>query len=189
MINLETVLTSLGSAIISSGTLFLLGRMWIAKKLNENLEEFKSKLVKELEIVRHELNLVNTSFRGNIEYIFEYFSIVYRYYRLCQEVSHHSMIKTLKGDMVSTKERFISKLDGVIDDWKAIEGRIRLVFPEDILVIHDKFLNSFNSIKAIVISYSKEKEKPTKELKIAFEELHNIKDEMKLFKILYRIRG
>ena len=174
----ETVIVSIFSAIGGTSLTIFLGRKWIEKKFSENLEEFKSNLVKELDIIRHELNLIRSSFEGNIEYVFEYFSIFYRYYRLCQEAALVDIVKTKEGKFLKTRERFIDNLDQVVEEWMLIEGRIRLILPDNIVVIHEKSIEAFNAFRGLVKSYKKEQDKPRKELESAFKEVHKIKDEM-----------
>lgn len=180
MINIETVVVSALSGLGGSGLAVFLGRKWVEHRLNKSLEAFKTDLNKELDIIRHELSLVLSSFERNIEHVFDYYSIYYKYYRLCQKITLIDFTKTKEGAVINTKDIFLDDLDQIVKEWSQIEGRMRLILPNEIIVKHDKSVIAFNSVRDLVKSYESYQEKPREELESKFKELDNIKNEMEL---------
>lgn len=129
--------------------------------------------------INNEYAIRRSFFGNNIDTIFKYYTIFYEYYRLCQKVTNADIVRNKDGSEISTRDIYINNLDSTVNKWLDIEGKIQLILPEKLLQIHHESVDKFNNFRHTMKSYSKDNEKPKKRLKSDFEEINEIKDNLK----------
>lgn len=101
-----------------------LGNLW-AKRI---LQHEQSRLQAQLEELRHELSLTKSSYERYLDLILEYYTVFYRHYRMCQRTARADAHRRLpNGEITETKDEFLAALGGFIAEWRAQEGKIRLL--------------------------------------------------------------
>ncbi len=78
------VVASFGSgALIVIGLSAWLGNLWAKRILQTESAAFQ----REIESIRHELNITKSSYDQRLSFILEYYAVFYRHYRLCQRTA------------------------------------------------------------------------------------------------------
>jgi len=160
-----------GSAAVVIALSGWLGNLW-AKRI---LQQEQSRLQAQLEELRHELSLSKSSYERYLDLILDYYTVFYRHYRMCQRTARADAHRRLpNGEITYTKDEFPKALDGFIADWKAQEGKIRLLLPSRILEIHSEAIQCFNRFKRAVEEF-KTTEASRKEKEEAFQAVEDVK--------------
>ena len=162
-----------GAVIVVALTRWL-GSLWASRILQGE----RANLEKALSDHVHELGLAKSSYESYLELILDYYAMFYDQYRLCQRVAGADAYRHKDTGVVThTKEEFLSKLDGVLEDWSQREGRIRLLLPASILETHMNAISAFNKFKRSVESFDNtDKTRSAKEE--AFVALDAVKNKM-----------
>jgi hypothetical protein len=173
-ISVSDALTLVGTVAFSfgGGTVVVialskwLGNLW-AKRILQN----------ELEELRHELGLVQSTYEQHLNLILDYYSVFYRHYRLCQRTASANAHRKPDGQVTYTKEEFFPKLDQFISDWATTEGKLRLLLPSKVLPIHLEAIERFNQFKQAVDEFRNDEESRKKKEE-AFKAIEDIKNQM-----------
>lgn len=95
----------------------------------------------------HELKLRESSYAKHVDLLLQYYSVFYRHYRLCQNVVNQDARRQPDGTVIKTRDTYFDQLEGLLAEFREGEGRIRLVLPEHLLLIHEQSISVFNDFK------------------------------------------
>lgn len=171
------VVASFGSgALIVIGLSTWLGNLWAKRILQIESAAFQ----REIESIRHELNIAKSSYDQRLSFILEYYAVFYRHYRLCQRTASADAHRKLPdGPVQFTKDEFLNSLDQFIADWASVEGRIRLLLPAKLLVLHEEAVDTFNSFKSTVDAFRNDDNGKSRQIKEnAFAKIDDLKSRL-----------
>ena len=123
-----------------------------------------------------EYDIRRSFYENNINIIFEYYTIFYQYYRLCQKTATVDIIRDRHGKEISTRDLLINGIVKFVDSILEIESKIQLILPDNILSLHEESIKQFNAFRNVMKSYNLEHEKPKDDLKAKFELIDKQKD-------------
>lgn len=146
---IENALTLIGAVTISFG-----GGAAIVIGLSAYLGDLWAKRI--LHNEQYELGLAKSSYDHYLDLILEYYQIFHRHYRMCQRAANADGHRLPDGTITSTQDEFLEALDGFLIDWRAHEGKIRLLLPSKILELHCEAIECFNLFKRAVEGFSKD---------------------------------
>jgi hypothetical protein len=134
-------------------------------------------LQRQLEEMKHELSLSKSSYEHYLSLILDYYAVFYRHYRLCQRTAEADAHRMPDGVITHTKDDFLENLEAFLNDWKAQEGRLRLLLPAKALTLHESAVTAFNHFKRAVEAFRGTDEAREKKRQ-AFSEIEGVKVEM-----------
>ena len=155
---------------------FLIKKFVIPLSLEKMLERIRQDFRKELVNVKHEFGLVKSSYDKYLDKILEYYSAIYRLYKLCQNVVNYQESHFPSGDVKSTKQQYDENLNEFVDQCRMHSGIMRLILPEEIIKADENVTKSFNFFKNQFQLYSELTE--DKKLTAAFKEIDKQKNEL-----------
>lgn len=79
--------------------------------------------------------------------------------------------------MKFTKDEFIASLGEFLSDWAEKEGKIRLLLPSTLLVIHERAVEKFNEFKKAVHDFPPAEKTPRRKEQV-FREIDKVKTEL-----------
>lgn len=120
-------------------------------KVTRATELIKTEFLKQVENLRYEHGIMNRTFDIFVDNIIDYYSMLYNHYIECQRVSEFVYHLPMSGPAVPTSRLFIKELDKFADNWNAKLGKVVLLLPDDIIVLHDKIQDLFNEFRDIVM--------------------------------------
>jgi len=146
----SAIILSLGGAgglIIALSS--YIGKLWASKILEADRQKYHQELQK----LTHNLSVRKTAYETYLDFIVNYHALIYKHYRLCQQTEYADIIRHPEQGEYSTKEEFMKKIDNFVDDVNSIEGKLRIILPEEILYIHNELVGEFNEFKDIVKTF------------------------------------
>ena len=155
---------------------FLIKKFVIPLSLEKMLERIRQDFRKELVNVKHEFGLVKSSYDKYLDKILEYYSAIYRLYKLCQNVVNYQESYFPSDDVKSTKQQYDENLNEFVDQCRMHSGIMRLILPEEIIKADENVTKSFNFFKNQFQLYSELTE--DKKLTAAFKEIDKQKNEL-----------
>ena len=121
---------------------------------------------------------ISSGENARVALILDYYATFYRHYRLCQRTASADAHRELPDSEIKyTRDEFIDSLDAFIADWTAQEGKIRLLLPAALLVIHDEAIVKFNEFKRAVEAFTPAEPIPRKKA-LVFGEIEQIKSKL-----------
>lgn len=179
--SLEDTLTLLGAVAVSFGggaAIVIALSGWLADLwAKRTLQREQASMQEKLEELRLELSLAKSSYDHYLDLILDYYRVFYRHYRLCQRTANADAIRETDGRISYTKDEFLAALDEFLVDWAAQEGKIRLLLPFTVLVLHCEAVDCFNRFKQAVDGFQ-ENEETRKEKMDAFLAVDSVKSKM-----------
>ncbi|MCH8942947.1 MAG: hypothetical protein IIA48_10990 [Bacteroidetes bacterium] len=142
------------------------------------VEIARQRFQKRLESLKNEFVIIQTAFENNYSFILEYYTNFHKHYRDCQKVVNADLIEYPDQTTKDTEELFIENLDNYVNDLNDIEPKIRLIFPEQLILTHEHSVNVFNNFRNLVKSYYQKSMKPKDDVVFAFKRIDEIKKEL-----------
>ena len=134
---------------------------------------------RELENLKKEFSIIQTTFSKNYSFVLDYYSNFYKHYRACQKVITANDVVYPDKTIKNTEEIFLENLDIYVSELNKVEPTIRLIFPENLVKIHDKSLEAFNAFRKLIKSYyDYDIRRPEDELISSFKKIDEIKKEL-----------
>lgn len=149
------IIASLGGA----GALIIalssyIGKLWASKILEADRQKYQQELQKLI----HNLSVRKTAYEKYLDLIVNYHDLIYKHYRLCQQTEHADIIRHPEQGEYSTKEDFMEKIDNFVEEMGSVEGKLRIILPQEILDIHNELVGDFNEFKDIVKKFDNSSE-------------------------------
>ncbi|MCJ7554582.1 MAG: hypothetical protein MUO34_11940 [Ignavibacteriaceae bacterium] len=142
------------------------------------VELVRRRFQKELETLKNEFAIIQTIFEKNHSFIFDYYTNFHKHYRACQKVVSADVIEFPDQTTIDTEELFMDNLDIYVNELNEIEPKIRLIFPHQLILIHENAIRVFNNFRGLVKSYYKKRIKPKDDIIFAFRSIDEIKKEL-----------
>ena len=142
------------------------------------VELVKRRFQKQLELLKNEFAIIQTTFEKNYSFILEYYTNFHKHYRTCQKVVTADAIEYPDQTTKDTEELFIDNLDKYVYGLNEIEPKIRLIFPEQLILTHENSISAFNNFRGLVKSYYKIRMKPKDDVIFAFQRIDGVKKEL-----------
>lgn len=179
--SLEDTLTIIGAVTLSFGggaAIVIALSGWLADMWAKRiLQREQASLNERLEGLRHELGLARSSYEHYLDLILEYYRVFYRHYRLCQRTANVDAHRQPDGQIIYTKDEFLSALDTFLSDWADQEGKIRLLLPLKTLALHSKAIDCFNRFKRAVDNFRGDEETRNEKTE-AFQAIDNVRTQI-----------
>jgi hypothetical protein len=142
------------------------------------IEFLRRKFQKEIESMRNEFTIVQTTYSKNYSIVMDYYSSFIKYYRLCQEVVDADEIRFSDGTSRSTREIYWSNVDQCVHEINKMEAKVELILPEQVKRFERESISAFNGFKNVVRSFERPIDKPRKELIHAFTKIDDCKKDL-----------
>jgi hypothetical protein len=141
-------------------------------------EVARRRFQKRMESLKNEFAIIQTTFEKNYSFIFDYYTNFHKHYRACQKVVNADAIEYPDQSIKDTEELFIDNLDAYVNDLNDIEPKIRLIFPEQLILTHEHSVSVFNNFRGLVKSYYQKRIKPKDDVIFAFKRIDEVKKEL-----------
>ena len=141
------VMAALGGAgVILFGLSNWFGKIWAARILESDRNKYQERI----EAISHQLSIRKTAYERYLDLIVEYHDLVYRHYRLCQQTERTDVVTHPDKSDIKTKSNYMDKIDDFKDHLSKIEGKLRIILPQETLNIHNELIGAFNGFSRIV---------------------------------------
>ncbi|NHZ86391.1 MAG: hypothetical protein GWP19_10995 [Planctomycetia bacterium] len=158
-------------------------------KVTHATESIKTEFLKQVENLRYEHGVMNRTFEIFVDNIIDYYSLLYDHYIRCQQAAEYVYHLPMNGPAVPTSELFIKELEEFVHNWNAKLGKVVLLLPDDIIVLHDKIQDLFNKFRDIIMEREKFQQDQLSigesnyndfqiDLREVFKKIHASKEEM-----------
>lgn len=142
------------------------------------IEFLRRMFQKELEFLKSEFAILQTTFSNNYSLVIDFFSAFTEHYRLCQEVVNSDVVQYSDGTSKRSDHIFLEKLDANVSEIKKFDPRIQLIFPQRVFQIYENSITAFNEFRDLVKSYTNLPDKPKKVLTEKFLQIDKLKSEL-----------
>lgn len=168
------IFTTLGAfggwAVVVAALTHYLADIFAKRALQKEAAKFSEQLAS----ISHEMKLQESSYSKHLDLLLDYYAVFYRHYRRCQNAADSDALRMPDGSMIKTREVFFEQLDEYLSEWKAQEGKARLVLPTHLLALHEDAVAAFNQFKD-AIKREKYDDKYHADKIEAFAKVHAIK--------------
>lgn len=169
------ILTSLGGGALIVGALFKwLGEL-TAKRILQNEQ---SEILKGIEELKQELNLVKSNYEKNAEWTIDFYSMFYRHYQLAHRAVRANIIRHPDRPDEDTKKHYMDQVDELADEWNRTQGVARILLPSNLLELHETSVDRFNDFKDAVKGFDRSNQESRTKVENCFNEIHQLKNEM-----------
>jgi hypothetical protein len=138
-------------------------------------ELFRRYLQRQLEFLKSEFVIIQTTFSNNYTFVLDYYSVYMTYYRACQKVVRFDVTQYPKQAAERTDHAFLAHLDQNVADLMRFDSKIRLIFPQGVLSLYLETIERFNEFAQIVKSFKTLSKKPKVELNKKFREIDELR--------------
>jgi len=155
------------------------------KEITSTTESIKSDMIEKLNLLKHEFDLSKSAFDQHLNTILEYYIIIYKHYRASQDLAHFDQHRARDGTITQTSDTYKNSNDSYLKQITNIEGKIRLIFPDQLLLKHDDIVVCNNKFRDIFwesdVALSDKKEKLLDQFKKIHTAKNNLESSLKEF--------
>lgn len=169
------ILTSLGGGALIVAALFRWLGDLAAKRI---LQREQNTVLTSLEGLKQELGLARLSYDKHVQHVVEYYALFYRHYQLCQMTEHADVIRHPEREDLDTKENFLKNVDSFASEWNSRQGLLRLILPNESLLLHEQIIDAFNDFKSKVKSFKRGKSESHQALRESFAVIDKLKQKL-----------
>jgi hypothetical protein len=153
---------------------------WLGDSITARIQRNEqAELDREADLNRHALSLEKSSYEQHLSLILDYYDLFYRHYRRCQITARADALKLPSGETISTRDRFLGEIDDHKAKWETVEGRMRLLLPNNLLAINEEAVGKFNEFNRAVQEFTTAESFPRRK-ELIFREIESIKQRLEL---------
>lgn len=141
------------------------------------LQKEQGQIIEGIEELKKELDFIKSNYEKNSDWIIEFYSMFYRHYQLAQLAANWDIRTHPEEPDMNIKEHYKSQLSAMAEEWNKTQGVARIRFPKELLELHNKAIDKFNTFKDAIVNFNHTKE-AANQVENCFMELNQLKDEM-----------
>lgn len=152
---------------------------WIGLVLAKRIAQKENGVILEkLENLKTEHSYEKISYEKNLELLLDYYDSYHNHYRRCQKTAYVDILRRPGIGDTDVKKQFFDEIDEYVKQWKAKEGKIRLLLPNQLLNLHTNSIGAFNEFRDLVKNYNPKSNESRNKLHDKFKEIDSLKQQM-----------